>query len=137
MAARKSSRATARWCGRGFPMRCISGRPTRQPARPDRLKASAKKFGLDLAKPLDQRMAKLDHLGVTFHAKLGTQGERVARIAAGRSWRRRSARRDARRAAVLAKADLTTEIVGEFPEVQGAMGRIYAEMQGEDVPVSR
>ena len=45
------------------------------------LKGSAEKFGLDLAKPLDQRMARLDHLGVTFHAKLGTQGERVERIA--------------------------------------------------------
>ncbi len=47
----------------------------------DRLKASAEKLGLDLAKPLDQRMARLDHLNVTFHAKLGTQGERVERIA--------------------------------------------------------
>ena len=47
----------------------------------DALKDSAAKFGLDLAKPLDQRMARLDRLGVTFHAKLGTQGERVERIA--------------------------------------------------------
>ena len=46
----------------------------------DQLKPSAEKFGLDLKKPLDQRMARLDHLGVTFHAKLGTQGERVERI---------------------------------------------------------
>jgi glycyl-tRNA synthetase beta chain len=85
-------------------------------------------------------MAKLDRLGVTFHAKLGTQGERVARIAAlaeelapkvGAERNRRAPR------AVLAKADLTTEMVGEFPEVQGAMGRIYAEMQGEDVPVAK
>ena len=45
------------------------------------LKDSAAKFGLDLSKPLDQRMARLDHLNVTFHAKLGSQGERVARIA--------------------------------------------------------
>jgi glycyl-tRNA synthetase beta chain len=45
------------------------------------LAASAEKFDLDLTKPLDQRMARLDHLNVTFHAKLGTQGERVARIA--------------------------------------------------------
>lgn len=47
----------------------------------DQLQASAEKFGLDLKKPLDQRMARLDHLGVTFHAKLGTQSERVERIA--------------------------------------------------------
>ena len=46
----------------------------------DQLEASAEKFGLDLKKPLDQRMARLDHLGVTFHAKLGTQGERVERM---------------------------------------------------------
>jgi glycyl-tRNA synthetase beta chain len=105
----------------------------------DQLKGSADKFGLDLAKPLDQRMARLDHLNVTFHAKLGTQGQRVERI-------RRLAERVAmltrcesalaRRAAVLAKADLTTEIVGEFPELQGAMGRKYALLQGEDASVA-
>ena len=104
------------------------------------LKPSAEKFGLDLSKPLDQRMAKLDRLGVTFHAKLGTQGERVARIAklAGELAPKVGAEaHDAQRAAVLAKADLTTEVVGEFPEVQGAMGRIYAEMQGEDLSVAK
>ncbi len=46
----------------------------------DKLAASAEKFGLDLKKPLDQRMARLDALNVTFHAKLGTQGQRVERI---------------------------------------------------------
>ena len=103
------------------------------------LKASAGKFGLDLRKPLDQRMARLDHLGVTFHARLGTQGERVERI-------RRLAEelapivgadpKLAARAAVLAKADLQTEIVGEFPELQGVMGRKYAALQGEDSSVA-
>ncbi|MER8950557.1 glycine--tRNA ligase subunit beta [Mesorhizobium sp. M0959] len=156
----------------------------------DQLQASAEKFGLDLEKPLDQRMARLDHLNVTFHAKLGTQGERVERIArlaeelaplvaqsisplegemAGRpegvasreapasSVRERASRQDvptpsvafgdispsrgeitalARRAAVLAKADLTTEVVGEFPELQGAMGRKYALLQGEHPSVA-
>ncbi len=79
-------------------------------------------------------MARLDALNVTFHAKLGTQGERVTRI--------RALARDiaplvgadpalAMRAAVLAKADLTTEIVGEFPELQGGMGRKYALLQNE------
>ncbi|TCD13433.1 glycine--tRNA ligase subunit beta [Oricola cellulosilytica] len=99
------------------------------------LKASAAKFDLDLAKPLDQRMAKLDHLGVTFHAKLGTQGERVERIARLADELAPKVGADAhlaRRAAVLAKADLTTEIVGEFPEVQGTIGRTYASLQGED-----
>jgi glycyl-tRNA synthetase beta chain len=100
----------------------------------DQLKASAEKFGLDLAKPLDQRMARLDHLGVTFHAKLGTQGERVERIVKLAEKLAPIVGADpklARRAAVLAKADLTTEVVGEFPELQGAMGRKYALLQGE------
>ncbi|MEL6921124.1 MAG: glycine--tRNA ligase subunit beta, partial [Pseudomonadota bacterium] len=103
------------------------------------LETSASKFDLDLKKPLDQRMAKLDNLGVTFHARLGTQGERVARIAALAEELAPLVGADdakAKRAAHLAKADLTTEIVGEFPEVQGAMGRTYAEMQGEDASVA-
>ncbi|RUY11016.1 MAG: glycine--tRNA ligase subunit beta [Mesorhizobium sp.] len=105
----------------------------------DQLAESAAKFGLDLKKPLDQRMARLDHLNVTFHAKLGTQGQRVERI-------RRLAQELApivgadsalvARAAVLAKADLQTEVVGEFPELQGAMGRKYALLQGEDASVA-
>ncbi|MEO3386143.1 glycine--tRNA ligase subunit beta [Mesorhizobium sp. CAU 1741] len=114
---------------------------TDQADLPDRdtLVESATRFALDLAKPLDQRMARLDHLGVTFHAKLGTQGERVARIVA-------LARElapivgadpdEAARAAVLAKADLQTEVVGEFPELQGAMGRKYALIQGETASVA-
>lgn len=105
----------------------------------EQLKASAEKFGLDLKKPLDQRMARLDHLGVTFHAKLGTQGERVERIARLAEELARVAGADAafvRRAAVLAKADLQTEVVGEFPELQGAMGRKYALLQGEHASVA-
>jgi glycyl-tRNA synthetase beta chain len=137
----------------------------------DQLTASAAKFGLDLAKPLDQRMARLDHLNVTFHAKLGSQGERVLRVAklaeelaplisplAGemsskmteggvqRSMAPPSVLSDispargeitklAHRAAVLAKADLQSEMVGEFPELQGLMGRKYAAMQGENPSV--
>jgi glycyl-tRNA synthetase beta chain len=103
------------------------------------IKASAEKLALDLGKPLDQRMARLDHLGVTFHAKLGTQGERVQRIV-------RLSREIAplvvadpelaARAAVLAKADLQTEVVGEFPELQGAIGRKYALLQGEQPSVA-
>jgi glycyl-tRNA synthetase beta chain len=100
----------------------------------DTLTASAEKFGLDIEKPLDQRMARLDHLGVTFHARLGTQGERVERIvrlASEIAPLVGAVPEVARRAAVLAKADLQTEIVGEFPELQGAMGRKYAALQGE------
>lgn len=105
----------------------------------DTLKQSAGAFGLDLKKPLDQRMARLDHLGVTFHAKLGTQGARVQRI---RGLAREIAKlvgaepKLADRAAVLAKADLQTEVVGEFPELQGAMGRKYALLQGESPSVA-
>jgi glycyl-tRNA synthetase beta chain len=84
------------------------------------------------AKPLDQRLAKLNQ--VVFHEKLGTQGERIARIQmlaqalapiVGANAER------AARAAHLAKADLATEMVGEFPELQGLMGRYYALAQGE------
>ncbi len=103
------------------------------------LEASATAFNLDLGKPLDQRMAKLDALNVTFHAKLGTQGQRVTRI------RTLAAKLAAvvgadpvlvDRAVVLAKADLRTEAVGEFPELQGLMGRRYALLQGEDASVA-
>ena len=105
----------------------------------DTLKASAAKFGLDLKKPLDQRMAKLDALNVTFHAKLGTQGERVARIRALAEELAPIVGADAAlvdRAVVLAKADLRTEAVGEFPELQGVMGRKYALLQGEHESVA-
>ncbi len=105
----------------------------------DTFRDSAGKLGLDLAKPLDQRMAKLDKLGVVFHAKLGTQGERVQRIAALAKELAPIVGADpakAERAAKLAKADLPTEMVGEFPELQGLMGRKYAELQGEDASVA-
>ncbi len=103
------------------------------------MRAAAQRLGLDLAKPLDQRMAKLAATDVVFHEKLGTQGERVERIV-------RLAReiapvvgadpQNAARAASLAKADLATEMVREFPELQGLMGRYYAEGQGEDASVA-
>jgi len=105
----------------------------------DKLGASADKFGLDLKKPLDQRMARLDALNVTFHAKLGTQGQRVERIAKLAAEIAPLVGADpklATRAAVLAKADLQTEVVGEFPELQGAMGRKYALLQDEDEAVA-
>ncbi|WP_375609075.1 MULTISPECIES: glycine--tRNA ligase subunit beta [unclassified Bartonella] len=103
------------------------------------LESSVKKFDLYIKKPLDQRMARLDHLNVTFHAKLGTQGARVERIATLAQKIAPLIQADpllAKRAAVLAKADLQTEIVGEFPELQGTMGRKYALLQGEDPHVA-
>ena len=84
------------------------------------------------AKPLDQRLMKLER--VVFHEKLGTQGERIARIEALARELAPKVGADptlAARAAQLAKADLATEMVGEFPELQGLMGRYYALEQGE------
>lgn len=104
------------------------------------LKLSADKLELDLKKPLDQRMARLDHLNVTFHAKLGTQGARVERIAALAIAIAPLVGADpalAKRAALLAKADLQTEAVGEFPELQGVMGHKYALLQNEDESVAQ
>jgi glycyl-tRNA synthetase beta chain len=89
--------------------------------------------------PLDQRLAKLRKLGIVFHEKLGTQGERVDRITALARELAPLVGADpdlAARAAELAKADLVTEMVGEFPEVQGLMGRRYAELQGEHASVA-
>ncbi|HWA90924.1 MAG TPA: glycine--tRNA ligase subunit beta [Rhizomicrobium sp.] len=77
--------------------------------------------------------------GIVFHAKLGTQYERVERIEAlaGEIAQKIGADADkAKRAARLAKADLTTGVVGEFPELQGVMGRYYALHDGEDQEVA-
>jgi glycyl-tRNA synthetase beta chain len=90
-------------------------------------------------KPLDQRLAKLEALGVVFHEKLGTQGERVKRIETLARELAPIVGADpdlAARAAHLAKADLVTEMVGEFPELQGLMGRYYASAQGEERSVA-
>ena len=91
----------------------------------------------DLKTKLEDRLPKLDT--IVFHEKLGTQGERVKRIM-------RLAREIApfvpadadlaERAAHLAKADLVTEMVGEFPELQGLMGRYYAQAEGLDPSIA-
>jgi glycyl-tRNA synthetase beta chain len=91
----------------------------------------------DLGRPLDSRLETLK--GVTFHARLGTMFERVARIealAAAVAPRVGADPGRARRAARLAKADLATAMVGEFPELQGIMGGYYAAAQGEDPEIS-
>jgi glycyl-tRNA synthetase beta chain len=90
-------------------------------------------------KPLDQRLAKLRALGIVFHEKLGTQGERIDRIAKLAQELAPAVGANpvlSKRAALLAKADLVTEMVGEFPELQGLMGRYYATSQGEDASVA-
>ncbi len=87
--------------------------------------------------PLDQRLKKFD--GITFHQKLGTQAERIARIerlAAEIAPLVGADVEKAKRAARLCKADLLTEVVGEFPELQGLMGKYYALAQGEDASVA-
>jgi glycyl-tRNA synthetase beta chain len=91
----------------------------------------------DLKIKLEDRLEKLDQ--IVFHEKLGTQGARAKRLAG-------LAREIApytvaaialvERAARLAKADLTSEMVGEFPELQGVMGRYYACAQGEHASVA-
>lgn len=94
-------------------------------------------YETDLKVPLQDRAKKLDI--VTFHEKLGTQGERVeriARLAAEIAPVVGAAPAKAEAAARLAKADLVTEMVGEFPELQGFMGRRYAEKQGVDAEVA-
>ncbi|MGL4592537.1 MAG: glycine--tRNA ligase subunit beta, partial [Aestuariivirga sp.] len=81
--------------------------------------------------------AKLD--AITFHARLGSQGERVTRIAALAGEIAKAIGADvekAQLAARLAKADLVTGMVGEFPELQGLMGRYYALDQGIDPEVA-
>lgn len=91
----------------------------------------------DLRTPLEEMAAKLEN--VTFHGELGTQAERIGRLAAlAREIAPRvSADPDlAFRAAKLAKADLASEMVYEFPELQGVMGRYYAEAAGEDPAVA-
>jgi glycyl-tRNA synthetase beta chain len=91
----------------------------------------------DLKTKLEDRLPKLDK--IVFHEKLGTQGERVKRIEALARELAPIIGADpdkATRAARLAKADLVSEMVGEFPELQGLMGRYYAAHQGEDSSVA-
>ncbi|OYW57212.1 MAG: glycine--tRNA ligase subunit beta [Hyphomicrobium sp. 32-62-53] len=92
----------------------------------------------DLNKLLDVMANEL--AGITFHEKLGTQKDRVERIAELASQIAGAVDavpEDARRAAQLAKADLVSGMVGEFPELQGLMGRYYAEKAGTKADIAR
>jgi glycyl-tRNA synthetase beta chain len=94
-------------------------------------------YETDLKTPLEARLPKFGH--IVFHEKLGTQAFRIARIEvlAGKLAPLVGAdRAKAERAAQLCKADLLTEVVGEFPELQGLMGKYYAAAQGEDEAVA-
>ena len=90
-------------------------------------------YETDLKTRLEDRLEKFK--AIVFHEKLGSQWERIERI------ERLTAElaplvgaevEKAKRAARLCKADLLTEVVGEFPELQGLMGKYYAEAQDED-----
>lgn len=92
-------------------------------------------FDQDRKKPLESRVPGLSK--VVYHNKLGSQGERVERVmsiarAIGQMLGSEELAMHADRAALLAKADLLTDMVGEFPELQGIMGRYYALHDGED-----
>ncbi len=94
-------------------------------------------YDTDLKMRLEDRLPKFEH--IVFHEKLGTQAERIARIVALAGHLSPTVNADrakAERAAQLCKADLLTEVVGEFPELQGLMGKYYAEAQGEDEAVA-
>jgi glycyl-tRNA synthetase beta chain len=100
--------------------------------------ADARHFwDLDRKARLESWVPSLDH--VTFHAKLGSQGQRVGRLrrlAEVIAPRVQAGEALADRAAELAKADLVTGMVAEFPELQGVMGRYYALHDHEDAYVA-
>ncbi|KGG90096.1 glycine--tRNA ligase subunit beta [Comamonas thiooxydans] len=96
-------------------------------------------FDQDRKKTLASRVEQLDK--VVYHNKLGTQGERIARVRAiaksiAQQLGNSELGRLADQAAMLAKTDLVTDMVGEFPELQGIMGRYYAQNDGLDVAVA-
>src|SRR4051794_13814473 len=94
-------------------------------------------YETDLKTRLEDRLPKFDQ--IVFHEKLGTQGERIKRIELSAAEMAELVGADAekaKRAAHLAKADLLTEVVGEFPELQGLIGKYYALAQGEDAAVA-
>ena len=117
---RRSSPATSACCARGCGMPSSSGTRTRKA-------------------PLASRVPALD--GVVFHARLGSLGDKVARLAEPGDLARRARARAPTsirraRAALLCKADLVTGMVGEFPELQGIMGRYYALHDAEQPDVA-
>jgi glycyl-tRNA synthetase beta chain len=95
-------------------------------------------YDQDRRKTLESRVPGLSK--VVYHNKLGSQGERVERVRAIARWVAEKIGADtglADRAAQLAKADLLTDMVGEFPELQGIMGGYYARHDGENEQVAQ
>jgi glycyl-tRNA synthetase beta chain len=108
-------------------------------ARVIRARLSDAKFFWDTDRKtkLEARLPKFEQ--ITFHEKLGTQAARIGRIAKLAKELAPVVKADAakaEKAARLAKADLLTEVVGEFPEVQGLMGRYYALSEGIDAEIA-
>ena len=94
-------------------------------------------FEQDKKRSLDEMVGKLQ--SVVYHNKLGSQGARVARVQAIAAYLAEQLGAnvaDAKRAAYIAKADLVSDMVGEFPELQGVMGRYYATHHGEKAEVA-
>jgi glycyl-tRNA synthetase beta chain len=94
-------------------------------------------YDQDRLKPLADRLASLD--AVIYHNKIGSQGQRIQRLeqlARSFATALHVDSEDAARAARLAKADLATDMVGEFPELQGVMGQYYALHEGESKQVA-
>ena len=96
-------------------------------------------FDQDRKKTLESRIAGLDK--VVYHNKLGSQGARNLRVRAiakaiGQELGGEALAKQADAAAMLSKADLVTDMVGEFPELQGIMGRYYAQHEGLDNDVA-
>ena len=123
----------------------VSNMPTEHPAaiiegnervvRP-RLADAQFFFDTDRNTPLHQRVPQL--ASIVYHNKLGTQLQRTTRIQKIAAWLAQSLNADvalAERAALLAKADLNTNMVGEFPELQGIMASYYAKADQEPEPV--
>ncbi|RZI45138.1 glycine--tRNA ligase subunit beta [Candidatus Finniella inopinata] len=93
-----------------------------------RLSDAAFFYETDLKTPLQNLVPKLD--SIIFHAKLGTLGQKCQRL------QNLMTTEQGRRAALLCKTDLVTHMVGEFPELQGVMGQIYATANGEPEDVA-
>jgi glycyl-tRNA synthetase beta chain len=94
-------------------------------------------YETDLKVRMEERLPKFEQ--IVFHEKLGSQAERIARLVSLAGKLAPIVGADvakAERAAQLCKADLLTEAVGEFPELQGLMGRYYAQAQGEDEAIA-
>jgi glycyl-tRNA synthetase beta chain len=108
-------------------------------ARVIRARLSDAKFFWDTDRKtkLEARLPKFEQ--ITFHEKLGTQAariERIAKLAKELALIVKADAAKAEKAARLAKADLLTEVVGEFPEVQGLMGKYYALAEGIDKEIA-